>query len=829
MTVFRAPPVRAASRCNVSGTGALERVVQTGGILGPGNVDDMVHPGNGNVPGYIGQRTGGEGHGEVHLPKIEARLQAEQVARELPRRATGPLVAMAPARVEDFEPGGAAIPERPAPTRAVLAEHKVHVTVLDEFGQREMPEIGRDELRVVRGRIAETRRGGIVWKAAQHVCLQEGPAGLRLGFVKEPQPQAQRRTVVADPGPRFAGGRKFPTKIARDDRREIARHRPVVRGAVAVTQHVAPAGHVAHRGDAVQINPHVTRAGIADITPVDEAPADAVLQSVGRTLFIERRDVALGVGEHFLEQRAIAGQFPIMQAGGDPLRSVGREIAAVARAEAGDKAVVAGALGALDESTAAHAQVGKSGRGDVHADTDDVARPLAALARGAVGERVLGAGAVRLNADRPDLVQQRVARPQCAGGLAVIYALQHALAVELYRRRGGKDVQLEETSASRGEREEFLPAAASGVVVEIAGRARRKRDPRIHAARDERLAVGELDHGASGQLEFEVRAHEPHAAKVVAAPDALWWERGGREVAQEEPRGRIVFIVAEDFDERAAGEELDVVGDRAGVRARQRLQRADGARHGYGRGPVGVVKCRRPPFGHFARVAPFDVAEHEIDEADGRDVARKPQAFPAHGDFAAAGLRRAREERIHGQQAARGRAQMADLDGEHVAAGAKFFNVRLVFRESRREARRTLAKIVSVDPAGEPRGSKDLKANLAAGRQLELTAKRDIVVFFVRLVIRVPEERQLRGGSRGGGGHGAEAGWNSNAGLIRADSDFRGRTVVQEETEGSEERSQTPEFLPRITRMLTDQNSNIDRSMTGLNLTDPCSAGVIRG
>jgi len=64
-----------------------------------------------------------------------------------------------------------------------------------------------------------------------------------------------------------------------------------------------------------------------------------------------------------------------------------------------------------------------------------------------------------------------------------------------------------------------------------------------------------------------------------------------------------------------------------------------------------------------------------------------------------------------------------------------------------------------------------------------------VVVLLVRLVIGVPEKRQLRGSSgRGGGGHGWDAGWKGNGrGFERIRADLGHRIALQEERERAEE------------------------------------------
>ena len=110
----------------------------------------------------------------------------------------------------------------------------------------------------------------------------------------------------------------------------------------------------------------------------------------------------------------------------------------------------------MHEAAAAEAQVGERNRGDVHAHGDDIARPLAAFARGVVGDGILGAGPVRLDPDRPDLVEQGIAGLQRAAGGAVVGAFDDGFAEELHLRLGSEYVDFQKTAAARREWKKFL-------------------------------------------------------------------------------------------------------------------------------------------------------------------------------------------------------------------------------------------------------------------------------------------------------------------------------------------------------------------------------------
>ena len=113
----------------------------------------------------------------------------------------------------------------------------------------------------------------------------------------------------------------------------------------------------------------------------------------------------------------------VAEAGGGPVEGVGRHVERGSGAEAHDEAVLASALRRLDEGAADEGEVGVGDGGDLQADGEGVAHPLAALAGGVVDDRVLGAGAVGLDADGPDPFEQGVGAAEGAFGGAVVGAL----------------------------------------------------------------------------------------------------------------------------------------------------------------------------------------------------------------------------------------------------------------------------------------------------------------------------------------------------------------------------------------------------------------------
>ena len=82
---------------------------------------------------------------ELIFAAVEARVQAQNVAGELPGGAGRPLMAVTPARIEDFRARREAAGDHPAPASAELVENEIDLAVRDEHGHREMREVGRDD------------------------------------------------------------------------------------------------------------------------------------------------------------------------------------------------------------------------------------------------------------------------------------------------------------------------------------------------------------------------------------------------------------------------------------------------------------------------------------------------------------------------------------------------------------------------------------------------------------------------------------------------------------------------------------------------------------
>jgi hypothetical protein len=81
----------------------------------------------------------------MRLAEVEAGMQSQHISGELPRRTSGPLVAMTPARIEDLEPSRPAIREHiPSPAVAELLEDKIHAPTLDEERHDIVRKVGRD-------------------------------------------------------------------------------------------------------------------------------------------------------------------------------------------------------------------------------------------------------------------------------------------------------------------------------------------------------------------------------------------------------------------------------------------------------------------------------------------------------------------------------------------------------------------------------------------------------------------------------------------------------------------------------------------------------------
>jgi len=119
----------------------------------------------------------------MRLAEVEAGMQPQPISGELPRRASGPLVAMTPTRVEDFEPSRSAVREHiPSPAVAELLEHKIHASTLDEERHDIVRKVGRDQAGVEFLGVVVPRGRRIVGKAVIPMASQKIKALLLLRY-----------------------------------------------------------------------------------------------------------------------------------------------------------------------------------------------------------------------------------------------------------------------------------------------------------------------------------------------------------------------------------------------------------------------------------------------------------------------------------------------------------------------------------------------------------------------------------------------------------------------------------------------------------------------
>ena len=155
--------------------------------------------------------------------EVITRVQSEHVPRQLPRRTARPLVTVAPARVKHFQPRRATVAQGPTPAATVLVEDELQLPALDQFGHDKVAEVRRDQPRVADARVAQTRRGRVVGEARQHVLLDRRHALLFPLPWKEPESEAQRRAMIADPRPDIAARSELGLEIAPDEPRHVVR------------------------------------------------------------------------------------------------------------------------------------------------------------------------------------------------------------------------------------------------------------------------------------------------------------------------------------------------------------------------------------------------------------------------------------------------------------------------------------------------------------------------------------------------------------------------------------------------------------------------------
>ena len=124
----------------------------------------------------------------------------------------------------------------------------------------------------------------------------------------------------------------------------------------------------------------------------------------------------------------------------------------------------------MNQRSAVKLLVVEENRGVVDPGGRRIAGPLAAFARGIVGQSVFSAGAMRFRAGLPDLFQQRVAASEGRFRRGMIAALEKP---RIHGKRlvpFAKDVHLEKTSAFWNERCKRLLSSAGDEAIEVAGR-----------------------------------------------------------------------------------------------------------------------------------------------------------------------------------------------------------------------------------------------------------------------------------------------------------------------------------------------------------------------
>lgn len=337
----------------VNGPGGLDRVLEALACSGPAYPDGAGAVGQGYCTFGTVERAGEKGQGIVPGAEVVSRRQAECVSGELPGGAPGPLMAVRPSGVKDFNPGGSIVLEGPAPTLAVLVEDEVHHASLDQQRHGIVCEVGGDQAALVAAGIAQAWGVAVVGEAPEYVGFHESDAFLLGSGLEEPQLQAQGGAVITDLVPVESLALLLRIEVSADDGGDAVGRLLVVGGPFGLVEFAAPADHVSEAAEVVEICADVDGAFIADVSPVDEGPAKVVLDAIGGDGLFEGSDVSFGGIEEFFEQGSVAGEFPVVYAGGDPLRRVGGEEGRSAGAESGDEAVFTGALGTLNEPSAA--------------------------------------------------------------------------------------------------------------------------------------------------------------------------------------------------------------------------------------------------------------------------------------------------------------------------------------------------------------------------------------------------------------------------------------------------------------------------------------------
>ncbi len=93
-----------------------------------------------------------------------------------------------------------------------------------------------------------------------------------------------------------------------------------------LAQYLAPTDHASERADVDQIEPHIARALVPDIAPVDECPSKIARKSgIGKGARENLHGSLEQAGnKQLLRETNIAGQFEHANAGRNPVAGVGR-------------------------------------------------------------------------------------------------------------------------------------------------------------------------------------------------------------------------------------------------------------------------------------------------------------------------------------------------------------------------------------------------------------------------------------------------------------------------------------------------------------------------
>jgi hypothetical protein len=152
--------------------------------------------------GGMGQGSGLKPEMEMRRTEIEAGVQSEQVAGELPGWAAAPLVAMAPARVEDLEPGRAAVGQHEtAPAVAELSENKIHAPVFDKERHYVVREIRCNQAGIETGGVIVAGSGRIIWKTILQMLASISNSFLRQGTGGEDRGAPTHGAAIHSEGP----------------------------------------------------------------------------------------------------------------------------------------------------------------------------------------------------------------------------------------------------------------------------------------------------------------------------------------------------------------------------------------------------------------------------------------------------------------------------------------------------------------------------------------------------------------------------------------------------------------------------------------------------